>query len=493
MSDLATIGVTGLAVMGATSPATSPATGTPSPSTTARTAQDRALVDEHGHEGTFVPAESTATTSSPRSSGRAGASSWSRPGRPTDAVIDELAPLLEEGDIVVDGGNADFQDTRRRERRLREQGLHFVGAGISGGEEGALHGPVASCRAGSDESYAALGPDPRVHRRQGRRRAVLRLHRSRRRRSLRQDGAQRHRVRRHAVHRGGVRRAARRRRLTAAESPTSSPSGTPASSSRTSSRSPPRCSPRDAATGGPLVDVILDRAGQKGTGRWTVQNALELGVPVSAIAEAVFARAVSATPTCARRPRGGTSGPDRDVAPGATDRRALVDDVRGALYAVQGRRVRPGLRPDPRRPARSTAGTSTSATVARIWRGGCIIRARLLDRIGEAYDERPDLATLLAAPCFADGLADAAGRVAARRRAGRDLGRPRARLLLGPGATTTRSRRAAAGRADPGAARLLRRPHLRPHRPRGRLPHAVVRRPLRGLRGLIHPAPSAPA
>src|SRR5690625_194514 len=116
----------------------------------------RTLIDNHGDEGTFVPAEEL----------EAFVASLERPrriilmvkaGAATDATIDSLVPLLEEGDIVVDGGNAHYEDTRRRERALREHGLHFVGAGISGGEEGALEGP-SIMPGGSPESYEALGP-----------------------------------------------------------------------------------------------------------------------------------------------------------------------------------------------------------------------------------------------------------------------------------------------------------------------------------------------
>src|SRR5699024_6605791 len=113
-------------------------------------------MESHGREGTFVPTESleefVATLSSPRR-----IILMVQAGGPTDATIDALIPLLDEGDIVVDGGNAQFTDTREREARLRAQGLHFVGAGISGGEEGALKGP-SIMPGGSPTSYQALGP-----------------------------------------------------------------------------------------------------------------------------------------------------------------------------------------------------------------------------------------------------------------------------------------------------------------------------------------------
>ncbi len=156
MSDLATIGVTGLAVMGSNLARNLARHGHTVAVHNRTNAKTRALIEEHGSEGTFVPSESTADF----------VASLERPrriivmvkaGGPTDAVIDELVPLLEEGDIVVDGGNAHFEDTRRREARLREHGLHFVGTGISGGEVGALEGP-SIMPGGSKESYAALGP-----------------------------------------------------------------------------------------------------------------------------------------------------------------------------------------------------------------------------------------------------------------------------------------------------------------------------------------------
>ena len=108
-------------------------------------------------------------------------------GAATDAVIEEFAPLLEPGDMIIDGGNAHFLDTRRREAALREAGLHFVGMGVSGGEEGALNGP-SIMPGGSVESYAVPRPDARGHRREGRRRPLRDPRRPGRRRALREDG-----------------------------------------------------------------------------------------------------------------------------------------------------------------------------------------------------------------------------------------------------------------------------------------------------------------
>jgi len=160
---------------------------------------------------------------------------------------------------------------------------------------------------------------------------------------------------------------------------------------------------RDADTGGPLVDVILDRAGSKGTGVRTVQNAVGLGIPASAIGEAVFARAISASPEhrdAVRR----TVGPRPDV-PEVPD--GFEDDVRAALYASKVVAYAQGF--DLIRAGAEEHGWDIDlGAIARIWRGGCIIRARFLDRIAEAYDEHPDLATLLEAPYFAEAVSEGA-------------------------------------------------------------------------------------
>lgn len=156
MTGQAQIGVTGLAVMGRNLARNLARHGHVVAVHNRTAARTRQLVEEFGHEGEFVPAESAADF----------VASLRRPrrlvimvkaGAATDAVIEEFAPLLESGDVIVDGGNAHFEDTRRREAALRERGLHFVGCGISGGEEGALNGP-SIMPGGSAESYRSLGP-----------------------------------------------------------------------------------------------------------------------------------------------------------------------------------------------------------------------------------------------------------------------------------------------------------------------------------------------
>jgi 6-phosphogluconate dehydrogenase len=158
----------------------------------------------------------------------------------------------------------------------------------------------------------------------------------------------------------------------------------------------------DAATGRPLVDVIVDSAGQKGTGRWTVMSALELGVPVNSIAESVFARSTSGHDRLRTAARGALVGPSGGS---VADRSALVDDVRSALWASKVVAYAQGL-DHIRAASENYAWDVDVSTVARIWRGGCIIRARLLERIRQAYAD-PDLPTLLVDPGVVEGLTDA--------------------------------------------------------------------------------------
>lgn len=158
----------------------------------------------------------------------------------------------------------------------------------------------------------------------------------------------------------------------------------------------------DAATGGPLIDVIVDRAGQKGTGRWTVKSALDLGVPVTGIAEAVFARALSSSVPQREAGQGLPSGSLSTPSEPGTD---FVEDVRRALYASKIIAYAQGF--DQITAASAEHGWDVArGDLATIWRGGCIIRATFLDRIREAYAQAPDLPTLLAAPYFAEALAD---------------------------------------------------------------------------------------
>lgn len=400
MSDLATIGVTGLAVMGSNLARNLARHGHTVAVHNRTNAKTRALIEEHGSEGTFVPSESTADF----------VASLERPrriivmvkaGGPTDAVIDELVPLLEEGDIVVDGGNAHFEDTRRREARLREHGLHFVGTGISGGEVGALEGP-SIMPGGSKESYAALGPILESIAAQVDGEPCCAW--------MGPDGAG-HFVK--MVHNGieyaDMQFIAEAYDLLSAAGLTAAEAAgvfrewnTGELDSFLIEITAEVLDQVDAGTGGSLVDVIVDAAEQKGTGRWTVQTALELGVPVSTIAESVFARSGSGDTAVRDAARGVLVGPDRAVS--VDDQQRFVDDVRDALWSSKVVAYAQGL--EQIRKASDEYGWDVDiATVARIWRGGCIIRARLLAQISDEY-AAGRLATLLVAPSIASGLAD---------------------------------------------------------------------------------------
>ncbi|GGK62169.1 NADP-dependent phosphogluconate dehydrogenase [Ornithinimicrobium pekingense] len=364
-------------------------------------ARTDAVVAEHGSEGTFLPAADLGTF----------VASLARPrriivmvqaGPGTDAVIDSLVPLLEEGDIVVDGGNAHYADTRRREQRLRAEGLHFVGAGISGGEVGALEGP-SIMPGGSPESYAALGPvlesiaatvdgepccahmgpDGAGH-------FVKMVHNGIEYADMQFIGEAYDLLRAGGVDPGAAADIFRGWNEGDLDSYLVEVTAEVLAQ-------------RDARTGGALVDSIVDAAGQKGTGSWTVQAALELGVPVNAIAESVFARSASSHPELRTAARAALTGPARDTLDaGGAD---LVEDVRQTLWAAKVVAYAQGLHLI--RVASDVYGWGIDISeVARIWRAGCIIRARLLERIRGEYAAQ-DLTTLLEAPGIRAGLTEA--------------------------------------------------------------------------------------
>ena len=396
-SESAKVGVMGLAVMGSNLARNFARHGHAVALYNRTQARTDELVKAHGSEGRFLPASSIEDF----------VESLERPrriiimvkaGAGTDATIDALLPHLAKGDIVVDGGNAYFEDTRRREAALRVQGFHFVGAGISGGEEGALLGP-SIMPGGSPESYAALGPllEDIAAKVDG---EPCCAH-------MGPDGAG-HFVK--MVHNGieyadmqfiaeayDLLRGAGLEVARIAEAFRTWNTGD--LDSFLIQITAEVLGHVDAATGRPFVDVIKDAAAQKGTGKWTVQTALDLGVPVNVIAESVFARSASGHAQlreAARRTLKGPSG-------GSTQPVGLlVEDVRSALWASKIIAYAQGLHQI--RTASETWGWNVNLSeVARIWRGGCIIRARLLDRIRRAY-QGGGLPTLLADPEVATDL-----------------------------------------------------------------------------------------
>ncbi|WP_372594011.1 NADP-dependent phosphogluconate dehydrogenase [Actinotalea sp.] len=400
MAPSAQIGVTGLAVMGRNLARNLARNGYTVAVHNRSVERTRSLVAEHGHEGSFVPAETVeefvASLTVPRT-----VIVMVKAGGPTDAVIDELVPHLEPGDIVVDAGNAHFPDTVRREAALRERGLHFVGTGVSGGEEGALLGP-SIMPGGSPESYATLGPMLEAI-------------------SAHVDGVPccthvgpggaGHFVK--MVHNGIE--YADMQLIAEAYDLLRQGLGAPAAriaeifagwnsgdlESFLIEITADVLAHTDAATGSAFVDIVLDQAEQKGTGRWTVQNALDLGVPVTGIAEATFARALSGSVPQREAARASLPAESEPIV--VEDAEAFVEDVRLALYASKVVAYSQGF--DQIAAASAQFGWDIDrGAMARIWRGGCIIRARFLDRITEAYDRAPDLPLLLADDYFRDAV-----------------------------------------------------------------------------------------
>jgi 6-phosphogluconate dehydrogenase len=399
MTATAQIGVTGLGVMGrnlARNFARHGYTVALHNRTTARTTE---VMNNFGHEGTFVPAttseEFVAALERPRR-----LVIMVNAGPATDAVIDEFAPLLEPGDMIIDGGNAHFKDTRRREAALKEQGLHFVGMGVSGGEEGALLGP-SIMPGGSAESYQSLGPMLETIAAQVDGTPCC-MH-------VGPDGAG-HFIK--MVH-NGIEYADMQLIAEAYDLLRLAAGQTPAQIAETFRRwnegrlnsylieiTAEVLAHTDARTGRPFVDIVLDQAEQKGTGRWTVQDALDLGVPVSGIAEAVFARSLSGHAELRAAARDHLAGPLAEATPDITDQ------IEQALYASKVVSYAQGWNMIDAGSREYDWNVDLGRT-AVIWRGGCIIRAAFLDRIRAAYQANPELPTLLADGDFAKELEQA--------------------------------------------------------------------------------------
>ena len=400
----AQIGVTGLAVMGANLARNFARKGYTVALHNRSVARTDALLAEHGHEGSFVRTESleelVGALESPRR-----ILVMVKAGGPVDAVIEALVPLLDPGDIVIDGGNSYFQDTRRREAALAAKGLHFVGVGVSGGEEGALLGP-SIMPGGPQESYASLGPMLESIAARAEDGAPCCAW-------IGPDGAG-HFVK--MVHNGieyadmqVIGEAHELLRSVAGLEPGEQAGvfrdwNTGELASYLIEITAEVLAQVDARTGKALIDVIVDAAGQKGTGTWTVQEALTLGSPVTGIAESVFARALSSAEPGMRAEAqrllpAGVGATTEDVVgdPG------FVEDVRQALYASKLVAYAQGL--DMLTLAGAEYGWELDlAAIASLWREGCIIRAALLETIMEAYAGDSAPANLLFAPAVTTAL-----------------------------------------------------------------------------------------
>jgi 6-phosphogluconate dehydrogenase len=359
------------------------------------------MIAEHGSEGEFVPAYDVSSFAAALERPRT-VLLMVKAGAPVDEAIAELRPHLEPGDIVIDGGNSYYRDTRRRFAELEAAGLRFLGTGISGGEEGALLGP-SLMPGGSEDAYRRvrpvfeqiaakvdgvpcvtyIGPDGAGH-------YVKMVH----------NGIEYADIQLIAEAYDFLRQALGFEPPAQAEIFHQWNDGD--LNSYLIEITAQVLAKRDAATSRPLVDVILDEAEQKGTGKWTSQDALDLGVPVTAITEAVFARFLSAEK--AQRMAAAR------VLPGplarAADADGLVDAVRDALYASKVVAYTQGFE-QMAAAGRQYGWELDFGALATIWRGGCIIRAQFLNRIKEAYDEHGDLQSLLLAPYFVDAVENA--------------------------------------------------------------------------------------
>ncbi|GAA5155424.1 NADP-dependent phosphogluconate dehydrogenase [Nocardioides marinquilinus] len=397
----ATIGLTGLAVMGSNLARNIARHGHTIAVHNRTTSRMTAMLEEHGDEGDFVGAESledfVAAIEKPRV-----VLVMVKAGPGTDAVIDDLVPLLEDGDIVVDCGNAHYADTLRREERLKEHGLHFVGTGVSGGEVGALNGPSIMV-GGTDQAYERLGPIMESIAAQVDGEPCC-AHVG--------EGGAGHFVK--MVH-NGIEYADMQLIAESYDLLRSVLGLSPAEiadvfkqwnegelESFLIQMTADVLRHTDAATGQPFVDVVQDAAEQKGTGRWTVQSALDLGVPITGIAEATFARSLSghADQRAAAREVYSTSPEGERV---DRDRDEFVDAVQKALYASKIVAYAQGF-DQIAKGAEEHGWDVDLGQVAKIWRDGCIIRARFLGRITEAYAAEPDLTTLLTTEYFATAV-----------------------------------------------------------------------------------------
>jgi len=321
-------------------------------------------------------------------------------GQPVDDFIELLLPHLEQGDLIIDGGNSHFPDTIRRNKALSEKGLLYIGTGVSGGEEGAFRGP-SIMPGGQPEAYAIvepiltkiaaqvngdpcctyIGPDGAGH-------YVKMVHNGIEYGDM-QLICEAYYIMAHALGLSADELYAVFSEWNEGDLDSYLIEITRDIFAR-----------KDEGTGKAMVEVILDKAGQKGTGKWTSQSALDLGVAAPTIAEAVFARCISAVKderVAAAKILNGPSGSYEG------DKDEFIEAIRQALYASKICSYAQGF--SLMREAGEEYGWRLEfGEIAKIWRGGCIIRARFLHHITEAYDRNPNLANLMLDPFFKDVL-----------------------------------------------------------------------------------------
>lgn len=332
-------------------------------------------------------------------------------GPAVDSLIDQLLPLLEAGDILIDGGNTFPADTEKRLRYVATKGIHYIGTGVSGGEEGALKGP-SIMPGGAAEAWPAVkpifqaiaakvGPNgdipccewigpggagnyvKMVHNgiEYGDMQLICEAY------SLLKDGLGLSNQRLHEVfaewNKGAL-------------------------DSYLIEITRDIFTVKDPETGGDLVDLILDTAGQKGTGKWMSQLALDLGVPTTLVTEAVFARCLSAQKEARTRASKILKGPDKAVAKFRKEvsEKSFVDAVQQALYASKIVSYAQGF-VQLEAAAQESGWDLKYGEIAMLWRGGCIIRAAFLERIKEAFDRDPKLENLLLDDYFRSAVENA--------------------------------------------------------------------------------------
>lgn len=313
-------------------------------------------------------------------------------GKPTDDTINQLVPFLDPGDILIDGGNAFFPDTQRRNKELEAKGLRFIGTGVSGGEEGALKGPAImpggqrdayelvepiltaiSAKVNGDPCCTYIGPDGAGHYvkmvhngiEYGDMQLICEAY------QLLKDGLGLDAAELHSIfsewNKGEL-------------------------DSYLIEITADIFTKVDPETGKPMVDIIKDTAGQKGTGKWTSQSALDLGVHLSLITESVFARFISAMKEERTAASKLLKGPAAKAL--ETDRASFIEAVRQALYASKICSYAQGFA-QMRAASQEYGWNLDYGSIAMIFRGGCIIRAAFLQNIKDAYDRNPELKNLL--------------------------------------------------------------------------------------------------
>jgi 6-phosphogluconate dehydrogenase len=327
-------------------------------------------------------------------------------GPPVDQVIDEVAPLLEPGDILIDGGNTHYPDTTRRTKALKEKGLLFVGTGVSGGEEGALKGP-SIMPGGNPDAWPAVKPIFQAIAAkvadgtpccdwvgaEGAGHYVKMVH--------------------NGIEYGDIQLICEAYHLlksllgldAAAMHDVFAKWNSGKLDSYLIEITRDILGYKDEDSGQPMVDLILDKAGQKGTGKWTVSSALDLGVPLTLIAEAVFARCLSAQKDERVIAEKILTGPTPKY---DGNRQGFINDVEQALYAskiisyAQGYALMRAM-------GKESGWEFNNGGIALMWRGGCIIRSAFLGEIKEAFDRDPNLTNLLLDPYFTSEVTQAQG------------------------------------------------------------------------------------